>query len=64
MNNQNKIPNIKDHKILIGRNLDIQNIVSLLTHEKASCSGKKTHRLIQVKGPKGVGKFDITNYAI
>ena len=43
--------------MLIGRNIEIQKIVSMLTNDKDL-------RLISVKGLKGLGKRPIATYAL
>lgn len=48
-NSHSKLPEIFDYSWLIGRNLEVQKIVSMLTNEKSQ-------RIIKVSGTYGCGR--------
>ena len=68
MNLTNRISNSFDDQMLIGRNLDVQKCVSLLTGDEDTWEDqarkRKIIRFIQIKGEHGVGKSAIGGHAI
>ena len=56
VNENNKLPYTIDSQMLIGRNSELQRIVSYLCTEKEG-------RIIHIYGPEGVGKSAIAKYA-
>eukprot|EP00347_Sterkiella_histriomuscorum_P024050 403332474 len=57
VNQNNKLQHVIDTQLLVGRNKELQKIVSYLFSEQQSC------RLVHVYGSEGLGKSAIANYA-
>lgn len=57
VNQNNKLPQVLDTQMLVGRSIELQKIIETLFKEVSS------KRLIHLYGQEGVGKSSIANYA-